>query len=35
VDLKIVWRVVTKRLPLLKRHILVILSGEKQSGKKA
>jgi uncharacterized protein with HEPN domain len=35
VDLKIVWRVVTKRLPLLKRQILVILSSEKQSGKKA
>lgn len=35
VDLKIVWGVVSKRLPLLKRHILAILSKDKQSGKKA
>lgn len=35
VDPKIVWRVVSKRLPLLRRHILTILSKDKQSGKKA
>lgn len=35
VDLKIVWRVVSKRLPLLRRHILIILSKDKRSGKKA
>jgi uncharacterized protein with HEPN domain len=35
VDLKIVWRVVSKRLPLLKRHVLVILSRDKQSKKQA
>lgn len=35
VDLNIVWRVVAKRLPVLKRHISAILSKGQRSEKKA
>jgi uncharacterized protein with HEPN domain len=35
VDLDIVWKVVAQRLPVLKRHVLAMLSKNKRSKKNA
>jgi uncharacterized protein with HEPN domain len=35
VDLDIVWKVVTQRLPILKRQVSVLLAKSKRSKKKA
>lgn len=35
IDMAIVWGVVSKRLPVLKRHALLLLSQKKKSKKKA
>jgi uncharacterized protein with HEPN domain len=32
VDLEIVWRLVTRRLPTLKRHVAALLAGERSCG---
>jgi len=32
VDLEIVWRLVTRRLPTLKRHVEALLAGEPSCG---